>query len=499
MKSSFYRKKWLDIKAHIVDPEEIKRLSRQIAHSFMDSYLKDCHYEGDYIDLLCEMTTISRDPKLNSIAARALFRIIIESLCDEFEELQTETYNRVMTQVINFCRKLSAGKELDRSLNDFRIHSRKDLLERIQTIRMEDRFLTRHRDIKKILLLSRVTIGADVAVTSIIIQRLAELYPKAEMVLIGGGKLNEIYGGNPRIRLQKAEYERNGGLLERLSNWQLVLNIIQQELTTCPLDNTILIDPDSRLSQLGVLPIIPPDQYYFFDSRSDVSFSGNMSMAQLTNAWLDKVTGVDNFSYPGVWLLPGPMQKAAGLYDRLRNNGTRRVIAINFGVGGNPRKKVGRLLEQELLMSLLREPNTVIVLDKGLGEKELQYSNSLLDAVKQNGYPIEDTVFAAEFNSNISSGVIGLQTRIGEIAAIIAKCDEYIGYDSACQHIAAALQTPCLTIFAGSNNMRFIRRWSAFGSNSCRIVHVDTLSDPIAIDVEDIIIRIMTERRMQPI
>jgi ADP-heptose:LPS heptosyltransferase len=495
MKSSFYRKKWLHIKAHIVDPEEIKRLSRQVAHSFMDSYLKDSHYEEDYIDLLCEMTTISRDPGLNSIAARALFSIIIESLCDEFEELQTETYNRVMTQVINFCRRLSAGKKLDRSLNDFLIHSRKDLLERIQTIRMENRFLPRHRDIKKILLLSRVTIGADVAVTSIIIQRLAELYPKAEMVLIGGGKLNEIYGGNPRIRLQKAEYERNGGLLERLSNWQLVLNIIQQELATCPLDNTILIDPDSRLSQLGVLPIIPLDHYYFFDSRSDVSFAGNMSMAQLTNAWLDKVTGVDNFRYPGVWLLPDPMQKAVGLYNRLRNNGTRRVIAINFGVGGNPRKKVGRLLEQELLMSLLREPNTVIVLDKGLGEKELQYSNSLLDAVKQNGYPIEDAVFAAEFNSDISSGVIGLQTRIGEIAAIIAKCDEYIGYDSACQHIAAALQTPCLTIFAGSNNMRFIRRWSAFGANSCQIVHVDTLSDPIAIDVEDIIIRIMNERR----
>jgi ADP-heptose:LPS heptosyltransferase len=496
MKSSFYRKKWSNLKAYIVDPEEIKRLSRQIAHSFMDSYLKDSHYEEDYIDLLCEMTTISRDPGLNSIAARALFSIIIESLCDEFEELQTETYNRVMTQVINFCRKLSAGKELDRSLSDFRIHSRKDLLERIQTIRMEDRFLSRHRDIKKIMLLSRVTIGADVAVTSIIIQRLAELYPTAEMILIGGGKLNEIYGGNPRIRLQKAEYERNGGLLERLSNWQLVLNIIQQELTTCPLDNTILIDPDSRLSQLGVLPIIPPDQYYFFDSRSDVSFSGNMSMAQLTNAWLDKVTGVDNFRYPGVWLLPGPMQKAVGLYDRLKNNGARRVVVINFGVGGNPRKKVGRLLEQELLLSLLREPNTVIVLDKGLGDKELQYSNSLLDAVKQNGYPIEDTVFATEFNSNISSGVIGLQTRIGEIAAIIAKCDEYIGYDSACQHIAAALQTPCLTIFAGSNNMRFIRRWSAFGANSCQIVHVDTLSDPIAIDVEDIIIHIMTERRM---
>jgi len=497
MKSSFYRKKWSNIKAHIVDSEKIKRLSRQVAHSFMDSYLKNCHYEEDYIDLLCEMTTFSRDPDLNSDAAQSLFSIIIESLCDDFEELQTETYNRVMTQVITFCRRLSAGKELDRSLNDFRVYSRMDLLERIKTIRLEAKSLSRHRDIKKILLLSRVTIGADVAVTSVIIQRLAELHPKAEMVLIGGGKLDEIYGGNPRIRLQKVEYERNGGLLERLSNWQLVLNIIQQELASCSLDNTILVDPDSRLSQLGVLPIISPDHYYFLDSRSAFSFAANMSMAQLTNAWLDRVTGVADFRYPGVWLLPGPVQKAAALYNKLKNNGTRRVIAINFGVGGNPRKKVGRLLEQKLLLSLLQEPNTVIVLDKGLGEKELQYSNFLLNVVKQNGYAIEETVFAAEFTSDISSGVIGLQTSIGEIAAIIAKCDEYIGYDSACQHIAAALQTPCLTIFAGSNNMRFIRRWSAFGANNCRLVHVDTLSDPTAIDVEDIIIRIMNERGMQ--
>ena len=105
-------------------------------------------------------------------------------------------------------------------------------------------------------------------------------------------------------------------------------------------------------------------------------------MAQLTNAWLDKLTGVDDFRYPDVWLLPGPMQKAAALCNRLKDNGARRVIAINFGVGGNPRKKVGRFLEQELLLSLLQEPNTVIVLDKGLGEKELHYSNSLLDAVK---------------------------------------------------------------------------------------------------------------------
>ena len=94
-------------------------------------------------------------------------------------------------------------------------------------------------------------------------------------------------------------------------------------------------------------------------------------------------------------------------------------------------------------------------------------------------------------------GIIGVQSRIGEVAALIAKSDEFIGYDSACQHIAAALGTPCLTIFAGSNNMRFIRRWSAYGPNSSHIIHVDTLTNPSLIDVDDIITRIMHVRKMR--
>ena len=496
MKSSFYRKKWTDVKSATVDPEEITRLSRQIAHSFMDSYLKDCHYEEDYIDLLCEMTTFSEDEDLTGAAAKALFRIIIESLCDDFENLQTETYNRVMAQLITFCRKLPSGRELDRCLNDFKIFDRNGLLQRIKTIRTDGKDLSRQKNVKKILLLSRVTIGADVAITSIIIQRLAEHFPNAELVLIGSSKLDEIYGGNSRIRIQTVDYNRQGGLIERLSSWQLVLNIIQQELNVCPLKNTILIDPDSRLSQLGVLPIFPEHQYFFFDSRSDISFAGNMSMAQLTNTWINKVTGQEDFRYPRIWPHSANLAQAAKFHNELKKGGARRVMAINFGVGGNQRKKVGWRLEKDLLLSLLQEPDTVIVLDKGFGDEELQNSNLLLEAVKENGFATQDAVFGNALVSGISSGAIGIQTRMGEIAAIISKCDEYIGYDSACQHIAAALEIPCLTVFAGSNNMRFIRRWSAFSPNTCEIVHVDTLSDPTSIDVEDIITRIMNARRM---
>jgi ADP-heptose:LPS heptosyltransferase len=499
MKSCLYRDKWSTLTNETADQDDLKRLSRQIAYSFLDYYLKDCHYEEEYIDLLCEMTTFSEDPQLNNPGAQALFVIILESLCDDFEELQTVTYNKVMTQVISYCRNIPAGKELDLTLKDFGIYSSQDLLDRITKIRANESFLSPRKCLKKILLLSRVTIGADVAITSVIIQRLTKVFPEAEIVLIGESKLEEVYGGNSRIKIRKISYSRKGGLLERLSSWHLVLQIIREEIASCPLEKTILVDSDSRLSQLGVLPLIPLDNYFFFDSRSDTSLDTRMSMAKLANAWVNKLVGEEEFCYPKVWIPKSYLDCATRFCNRLRNSGAERIIAVNFGVGGNPRKRVRRLLEEKLLLTLLNEPNTVIVLDKGFGEEELVYINSLISSIKNRGYSVIHTLFDSQNNAEINWGIIGVQSRIGEVAALIAKSDEFIGYDSACQHIAAALGTPCLTIFAGSNNMRFIRRWSACGPKSCHIIHVDTLTDPSLIDVDDIITRIMHARKMRTV
>ena len=497
MKSDFYKNRWDELKQTELNPEDLTRLSGQIAHSFLDAYLKDCHYESEYIDLLCDMMTFSADSRVNGIAAAALFGIIIERLCDEFEDLQTETYNRVMTQVIDYSRKLPSGRELDRSLKEFSIHSQEDLLERLAKIRINGNIVSRFGDVRKILLLSRVTIGADVAITSVIIQRLSDLFPEAQIVLIGAEKLSEIYGGNSRINIKAVDYNRRGGFLERLSSWHAVLAIIQDETAMTPPEKTILVDPDSRLSQLGVLPLVPLDHYFFFDSRSDISLNSKMSMAELTNDWLNKITGLENFNYPKIWLRQSIMDTAARLCKRLKTNGARNIICINFGVGGNLRKKVGRPLEEKLLLSLLENPHTVILLDRGYGEDEFSYTKDLLNRVKAKGYATCGLTFGADLDDSLDWGIVAIQTRIGEIAALIANADEYIGYDSACQHIAAALGTPCLTIFAGSNNMRFIRRWSAFGPSSHQIVHVDTLNNPSTLDIDDIITRIMNERRIQ--
>lgn len=83
---------------------------------------------------------------------------------------------------------------------------------------------------------------------------------------------------------------------------------------------------------------------------------------------------------------------------------------------------------------------------------------------------------------------------MGEIGSLINESDEFIGYDSACQHIAAALGVPACTVFAGSNNVRFIRRWRACGSNVSEIVFVDTLSNDREIDIEEVVTRVLDFR-----
>lgn len=494
MSTSQYRQRWSRLKNKTTDNESIGRLARQIAASFLDGFLKDGSYCEDHIALLCEMSTHGPAPQGAQEAARALFGTIVERLCDEFEELPADTYNQVMAQVLSVCRQLPAGAMLDQHLAAAGIHSRHEIVARIARIRQNVNRLAVERPPDKIFVLSRVTVGADVAVTSIILQRLAALYPQAELILLGSEKCSQIFGGFGRLTLAPMTYQRNGGLFERLQSWHQAHIIISGYTRTGTGGRSILIDPDSRLSQLGLLPLVPDENYYYFNSRfADIS-KNRLSIGALTNTWLDGICGGTTFTHPAVWPTPGNLRKASVFCDRLRSNGTRRLIVINFGVGGNPRKKVGRQFEHDLLQRLLGEKGTVILLDKGFGDQESESATRLMSAMKAQGHSVHEAQMSNPPPESINSGVLGLQVGIGELAALIKNSDEYIGYDSAGQHIAAALRVPCVTVFAGSNSMRFIQRWAALGPGQRHIVHADTLTNPAAVDIEDVIGRVMAAR-----
>ena len=117
--------------------------------------------------------------------------------------------------------------------------------------------------VNRIYVLSRVTLGADVAVTSVILDAVKRAYPSAEILFVGPRKNYELFEADERIRHFPASYARAGTLVERLR----ASVGLREKLT-----NGIVVDPDSRLSQLGLIPVCDDPNYFFFESRS---FGGN--------------------------------------------------------------------------------------------------------------------------------------------------------------------------------------------------------------------------------
>jgi ADP-heptose:LPS heptosyltransferase len=496
MDPSIYRKKWHRLRDGRADAEALHHLARQIAFSFIDKHFQSGTYVAEYIDLLCEMATFYAKAELSNVVSAALFEIVVEKLCDDFEDLPVEVYSRVMCQVISYCRTVPAGRSLDATLTDLGVASPEELYRRAVATHTRPYRRDRNRPPRRIVLLSRVTIGADVAILSVMIQRLRWLFPDADMVVVGNRKLSGLFGGNPDVRIRELSYARRGGLFERFASWHATLDILREELADGE-DDVLVIDPDSRISQLGVLPVMHADNYLFFNTRDHVLTANGHCMAEWTNEWLNGVFGVPDFAYPAVWTPPAVTTVARAQIDSLRAAGARHIVAMNLGVGQNPRKRVGLEFEKRLLRTLVAIPGTVVVLDRGFGADEEERCALLMADMRGCGFPAVETSFASEEPPALSHGVVAMECGIGEMAALIAHSDEYIGYDSACQHIAAAVRTPTLTIFAGSNNKNFIRRWSACGDTDCRIVHVNTLTDPEHVDINEVIARIMQERALR--
>ena len=479
------------------DKVGLLRLARKIAHSFMDRFFQDDTYQADCIELLCEMGTAFDDPVLNQIASSALFEIIIEQLCDEFEDRQLEIYNRVMAQIVTFCRRHTRGIELDRQLEEFDLDSCEQLIGRAARIQEQTSNWDKCRTPKRIFILSRITIGADVAVVSVLLQRIQKLFPQAELVIIGESKLEQVFGDNPRVTIKGIDYARRGGILERFDSWFAARKILETEIDPKPDEDYLIIDPDSRITQLGILPLAAENHYLFLNTRKNSADGKHRSMAEIVNHWVDTTFGASDFCYPKIWLSDNVMRTGRELTDQLRQWGYERITAINMGVGGNSRKRLGIDFEKKLLLKLLQDPKTVILFDQGFGAKEKLTCSELLRAVEAQGHATAELEFGAWSGVAENIRIYAVQCSVAEMASLIGAADDYIGYDSAGQHIAAALKVPGVTIFAGTNNPRFIRRWSGSGDTQTRMVHVNTLSDAKGLDHVEIIERILHQRSAQ--
>src|SRR5205085_7795274 len=158
----------------------------------------------------------------------------------------------------------------------------------------------------------------------------------------------DLFAADPRIEHLPLSYGRSGSLEERLAVWPTL-----REALSAP--DSIVIDPDSRLTQLGLLPVCPEEDYYFFEGRS---YGGDSpeSMADLAERWVAETFDVADAK---PYLAP------------IASVGDPVAATISFGVGQNLAKRVPDPFESELLRELVQRDLPVLI-DRGAGGEEAE-------------------------------------------------------------------------------------------------------------------------------
>jgi ADP-heptose:LPS heptosyltransferase len=128
---------------------------------------------------------------------------------------------------------------------------------------------------------------------------------------------------------------------------------------------------------------------------------------------------------------------------------------VNLGVGENPSKRVEDPFEEELLKMLAATGATVMVDVGAPGSEEESRVRRAMDKAGECGGVL------AEHRGPFAS-----------FAAMIAASRLYVGYDSAGQHVAAALGVPLISVFAGYPSLRMMQRWSPRGHGPGAIIPV---------------------------
>jgi hypothetical protein len=324
-----------------------------------------------------------------------LFRVVAEGLADRFEPALCDTYASLFSEALSIVEPAFDAEML---------------VARYRQIRQPRKFSG--PEPRNVFVLSRVTLGADVAITSVILNAAKQRFPNARIFLVGARKAWELFDADPRIEHLPVTYPRDGTLLERAS---ALRGAVAQP-------DSITIDPDSRLTQLGLVPVCADDSYYFFESRSYGGDSDD-SLGDLTKRWVAETFEIANCS---AYIAPKGAEIGAD-------------VTVSLGVGENPAKRIADPFEIGLLRHLAQLP---VLIDKGAGGEEAKR--------------VEKAV----------AGVLNIRCWEGAFApfaAAIAKSRLYVGYDSAGQHVAAACGVPLVSVFAGFPSPRMFARWRPAG------------------------------------
>ncbi|MBA3698642.1 MAG: hypothetical protein H0W78_07300 [Planctomycetes bacterium] len=408
----------------------------------------------------------SDDEATRSAGLGALFGGLVEPLNDGFTPAGRAAYARFFGRIV--WRVASRTPTLLTALAAAGIISEAALLARHARIRANT--ATPPADARRIVVLSRVTIGADILLSSVVLQRLHQRYPQAELVLLGDGKLQGLFAGLPKVRVRPINYARRGPLRERLASWQNVVTAVAEERAD------LVVAPDSRLDQLGLLPVGDDARYLLWENLQGEG-AAPQSLAVLLDAWLARTLALPASPTvaPRVALDPA----ADIVRGRLRAAfGPAPLAAVKLDHGGNPAKSLPKEAEV-LILRRLRELGWRILLDRGFGTDELANSEALLAELGWNAVDIDDSgkgfgraIGECAPGALADAPLIRFHGSISGWAAALACCGHALSYDSVGHHLAAALGVSVTVAFTGHNDPAFPVAWQPRGRGSVHVVEI---------------------------
>ncbi len=382
------------------------------------------HPDLDLLQRILE-AALAEDRELAVAAAKALIRTVVEEMSDRFSPELSGCYVEIFTRAIASV-----------------MHSFSDgfLRQRYADLCGSPARALAGGPPENVIVLSRITLGADIAVTSVFLNALRRRFPGATLWFAGSAKNFELFTGLPNVRHWPIAYPRAGTLAERFS-------VVRGLDGAFDDPGTWLMDPDSRITQLGLLPAAPLRSTLFFESRSAAPESSE-SLSAIASGWCAEHLGIAD-SRPEI---------ALGSPDRLSGDASagRGGICVSLGVGNNEAKRLSGRFEAQLLRTLA-DTGRRLWIDSGAGDEEAEAVHT---AVAASG--------AAPGRVEILRG------SFADFCRVIQTAGLYVGYDSAGQHAAAAMGVPAITLFKGFANERMLHRWQPRGLATGKVIRIDS-------------------------
>ncbi len=476
------------------DKEEKKSMLLELISLFMECAINKKGFLEPAAHSIIEVwKTLSLDEQ--SEFDYLIVKHIIEPLKDSFGREEDEIYLQFFSLFIDAASKKSSKlKELftyldldEERAGEFFIRRYFKSLQKRHTLTHEEK-----KNVMKVFVLSRGTIGADALISSIVLSRVAKELPKSEIIFIDSLSIGKEMFNFPNVKhisdftingeLRNLAWQRKAfSLLNRIEYALDLLECIHEETKKLSAEQYLILDTNTRLSQTGILPLGDLRSYFFMStylSEEEEYYAANLeydkvsSLGDITNIYLNRIFGVGSRTFPEIAPSKSDLHKISSLYKKFSLDKDFSVL-VHFG--GEPESKYLSLdFEKSLVINLIEKGIKPIIINTPVPREKVKIK-SIIEFLNKNG--VEVVNINSEENSRSDKSAFLFEGSLGELTSLIKISNFYIGYDSLGQHLSSAVGTPLATIFTGHINKVFLKRWTPFGRGFSKIIEIDKKID----------------------